>query len=116
VSSRIPAVPLLGPDQNGSSRLGALVLVITVVAARAAATPSGATPRAATGRAGRPTTLLVQTGFRGFMDSSPRFWPPVYLTTGRWGALVLVPLLIFATGSWLPHRYEQKLASGALLT
>jgi hypothetical protein len=31
VSSRIPAVPLLGPDQNGSSWLGALVLVITVV-------------------------------------------------------------------------------------
>jgi hypothetical protein len=63
VSSRIPAVPLLGPDQNGSSWLGALVLVITVVVLVLRLRPPVrrrvlllAAPAAA-------TTLLVQTDF-----------------------------------------------------
>ncbi len=58
---------------------------------------------------------VIQLWFQGFMQSSPRFDPPVYLTAGQWGALVLVPLLVFATGTWLVHRYERQLASGALL-
>ncbi len=62
------------------------------------------------------TALLIQIGFSGFMQSSPSFWPPVYLTAGQWSALVLVPLMVFATGAWLLRRYEHKLASGALLT
>jgi len=60
------------------------------------------------------TVVLVQTAFQGFVSSGPRF--TAYLTIGQWGALVLVPLLVFATGTWLLHRYEQRLASGALLT
>jgi hypothetical protein len=39
----------------------------------------------------------------------------VYLTAGQWGTLVLVPVLVFGIGSWLVHRYERQLASGALL-
>lgn len=58
---------------------------------------------------------LIHVGFEGFMASSPRFNPPVYLAAGQWGALTLTQLLVFAFGAWLLRRYERKLASGALL-
>lgn len=58
---------------------------------------------------------LIHVGFQGFMASSPRFNPPVYLAAGQWDALTLTPLLVFAFGAWLLRRYERKLTSGALL-
>jgi hypothetical protein len=60
--------------------------------------------------------VLVRAGFQGFLVSSPRFWPPVLLTFGQWGALLLVPPLVLAAGAALLRRYERELASGALLS
>jgi hypothetical protein len=61
------------------------------------------------------TALLVAGTFGGFLVSSPRFSPPVHLIATQWIGLVGTPLLAFALGAWLLGRYEQRLASGALL-
>jgi hypothetical protein len=59
---------------------------------------------------------LVETGFHGFMRPTSGFQPPVHLTIGQWAALVLAPMLVFATCIWLLCRYERRLAAGTLLT
>jgi hypothetical protein len=61
------------------------------------------------------TALVVTLTFGGFMASSPRFIPPVYLIGPQWVSLMAVPVLAFVGGTWLVARYERKLASGALL-
>jgi hypothetical protein len=61
------------------------------------------------------TALMVMLTFGGFLVSSPRFFPPVYLVAPQWITLVATPLLVFAVGARLVARYERKLASGDLL-
>ncbi|MFB9236822.1 hypothetical protein ACFFWC_14880 [Plantactinospora siamensis] len=61
------------------------------------------------------TMLVVKQTFGGFLASSPRFDPPVYLVAPQWAGLVLTPLLVFVGGCWVLARYERRLASGALL-
>jgi FtsH-binding integral membrane protein len=97
----------------GESHLGAVLLVVMLVILVLRLRPAVrrrvlllSTPVAG-------AVLLVQTEFQGFIES-PHF--TVYLTFGQWAALVVVPLLVFTTSNWLLHRYERKLASGALLT
>jgi hypothetical protein len=53
--------------------------------------------------------VLVSTTFQGFIDSSPRFNPPVLLVTGQWLMLTLTPLLTFALAAALVHRRESRL-------
>jgi hypothetical protein len=53
--------------------------------------------------------VLVSTTFQGFVDSSPRFSPPVFLVTGQWLMLTLTPLLTFALAAALVHRRENRL-------
>jgi len=62
------------------------------------------------------TVLLVWVMFGGFLQSSPRFDPPVLLVTPQWLALTLVPVLVFALGAAAVTRHERRLASGVLLT
>ena len=116
VQSRIPTVRLPGPlGRYGDNHLGALLLVgafgLLVLRLRPPVRRRVLLLTAPT----VATAGLVETGFQGFLQSSPRFWPPVYHTAGQWSALVLVPLLVFGLVTWLLRRYERKLASGALL-
>jgi hypothetical protein len=61
------------------------------------------------------TQLVVLWTFNGYLQSSPRFDPPVYLVAPQWISLVAVPILVFAFGAWLIARYERRLAAGTLL-
>jgi hypothetical protein len=116
VQNQIPAVPLPGLfSRYSDSHLGAVVLVITLVVLVLRLRPPVRRRVLVLVGPTAATVLLIEAGFQGFMVSSPRFWPPVYLTIGQWSVLVLMPLVVFAAGTWLLHRYERKLASGALL-
>jgi hypothetical protein len=119
VSERIPGLPTpVSPGHENAALAGAvlavafLVLVVRLhpaVRRRVLLLTAPTAPTAA-------VVVLVRAGFQGFLVSSPRFWPPVSLTLGQWGALLLVPPLVFAAGAALLRRYERKLASGALLS
>jgi hypothetical protein len=61
------------------------------------------------------TELIVVLTFNGFLQSSPQFYPPVYLVAPQWITLFATPVLVFAAGAWLVARYERQLASGVLL-
>jgi hypothetical protein len=107
-------LPALRPGRPMASiAVTALVLVLAVVVLRLSPAVRRrvillALPAAA-------TELVVALTYNGFVQSSPRFYPPVYLVFPQWIALFAVPVLVFAFGAWLLARYERKLASGSLL-
>jgi hypothetical protein len=114
MSSRLPFLDVLMLG-NRPIAVAMVLLLITVAVVVLRLTPSIrrrvfllALPPAA-------CALVAAEAFRGFLDSSPQFFPPVYLEAPQWIALIVTPVLAFAVGAWMLGRYEQKLTSGALL-
>jgi hypothetical protein len=60
--------------------------------------------------------LVVALFFNGYLVSTVRFDPPVYLVAPQWILLAATPVLVLTVGAWLVGRHERRLASGALLT
>ena len=60
--------------------------------------------------------VVVVGFFNGYLQSTPRFDPQVYLVAPQWIVLAATPVLVFAAGAWLVGRHERRIASGALLT
>ncbi len=108
--SRIPVLPLGPLTRDGDNHLGAVALVVMLVVLVLRLRPPVRRRVLLLTAPTVATAVFVQTGLRGYLESSARFRPPVYLTTGQSGALVLAPLLVFAIGTWLLRRYERRLA------
>jgi hypothetical protein len=107
-------LPMLRPGRPAASiAVAVLVVVLAVVVLRLA--PAIRRRVIVLALPAAVTALVVMYTFNGFVQSSARFDPPVYLETPQWIALFAVPVLAFAFGAWMIARYERKLAAGTLL-
>lgn len=113
-TSRLPSLDIPIPG-NRPTELVAALLLIAVVVVVLRLTPWIRRRVLLLALPSVVCALVAAETFRGFLDSSPQFFPPVYLEVPQWIALIVAPVLAFAVGAWMLGRYERKLASGALL-
>ena len=103
-------------DGRPSTVLTGLVLLVVLATVLLRLTPMVRRRVLALAAPAATVALVVALVFNGYLVSTVRFDPPVYLVAPQWIVLVLTPVLVFAVGAWLVGRHERRIASGALLT
>ena len=103
-------------DWQLSRVVTALVLLVVLATVLLRLTPMVRRRVLALAAPAAAVVLVVALFLNGYLVSTVRFDPPVYLVAPQWILLAATPVLVLAAGAWLVGRHERRLASGALLT